>query len=211
MRLIEFYGQSQPCHAPSSSICSFASFISPDAVSQPFMMPVEDVFSKAGRGTIITGAVKQGTVSVGDEIELVGMNKDGRTVRTTVTGVEMFRKVLDRGEAGDNLGALVRGLKRDEVRRGMVACKPGTQKAHTRFAAKVYALTPEEGGRSKQFTSRYTPQFFFRTADITGKVQLPDDKPICMPGMRKTPHATGEGQGCWCSWPSVIPLPFFLC
>jgi len=151
-------------------------------LDKPFMMPVEDVFSKAGRGTIITGAVKQGTVSVGDEIELVGMNKDGRTVKTTVTGVEMFRKVLDRGEAGDNLGALVRGLKRDEVRRGMVACKPGTQKAHTRFAAKVYALTPEEGGRSKQFTSRYTPQFFFRTADITGKVQLPDDKPICMPG-----------------------------
>eukprot|EP01094_Clydonella_sp_ATCC50884_P028721 TRINITY_DN870_c0_g1_i1.p1 TRINITY_DN870_c0_g1~~TRINITY_DN870_c0_g1_i1.p1 ORF type:complete len:451 (-),score=183.88 TRINITY_DN870_c0_g1_i1:374-1702(-) len=151
-------------------------------LDKPFMMPVEDVFSKSGRGTIITGAVKQGVINVGDDIELVGLNKEGKSVKTTVTGVEMFRKNLQRGEAGDNLGALVRGLKRDEVRRGMVACKPGTQKAFTKFKAKVYALTEEEGGRKTQFSSRYRPQFFFRTADITGSVTLPDDKPICMPG-----------------------------
>jgi len=152
------------------------------ALDQPFMMPIEDVFSKSGRGTIITGAVKQGVINVGDEIELVGMVRDAPSLKTTVTGVEMFRKNLQRGEAGDNLGALVRGLKREDIKRGMVACKPGTQKAFSKFKAKVYALTEEEGGRKTQFTSRYRPQFFFRTADITGSVTLPDEKPICMPG-----------------------------
>jgi len=145
------------------------------------MMPIEDVFSKAGRGTIITGAIKQGVVQVGDEIEIVGLIKGGKPVKTVITGVEMFRKTLQRGEAGDNLGALVRGLKREDVRRGQVACAPGSQTAHQKFRAKVYILTQEEGGRHTSFANNYRPQFFFRTADITGGITLLGN-PIAMPG-----------------------------
>ena len=148
-------------------------------LDRPFLMPIEDVFSISGRGTVVTGRVERGIVNVGDEIEIVGV-KD--TTKTIVTGVEMFRKLLDRGEAGDNIGALLRGTKRDEVERGQVLAKPGSITPHTKFEAEVYILTKEEGGRHKPFFTNYRPQFYFRTTDVTGVVTLPDGVEMVMPG-----------------------------
>ncbi len=145
----------------------------------PFLMPIEDVFSISGRGTVVTGRVERGIVHVGDEVEIVGV-KD--TAKTTVTGVEMFRKLLDQGEAGDNIGALIRGVGRDEVERGQVLCKPGSVTPHTRFKAEAYILTKEEGGRHTPFFTNYRPQFYFRTTDVTGVVSLPEGTEMVMPG-----------------------------
>jgi len=146
---------------------------------QPFLMPIEDVFSISGRGTVVTGRVERGVIKVGDEVEIVGI-KDTR--KTTVTGVEMFRKLLDQGEAGDNIGALIRGIARDDVERGQVLCKPGSVTPHTKFKAEAYILTKEEGGRHTPFFTNYRPQFYFRTTDVTGVVTLPADKEMVMPG-----------------------------
>ena len=146
---------------------------------RPFLMPVEDVFSISGRGTVVTGRVERGIVKVGEEIEIVGL-KD--TAKTVVTGVEMFRKLLDQGEAGDNIGALLRGTKREEVERGQVLAKPGSITPHTRFSAEAYILTKEEGGRHTPFFSNYRPQFYFRTTDVTGQVHLPAGTEMVMPG-----------------------------
>ncbi len=148
-------------------------------VDQPFLMPVEDVFSISGRGTVVTGRVERGIVKVGEEIEIVGL-KD--TQKTTVTGVEMFRKLLDQGQAGDNIGALLRGTKREDVERGQVLCKPGSVKPHTKFKAEAYILTKEEGGRHTPFFTNYRPQFYFRTTDVTGVVSLPEGTEMVMPG-----------------------------
>src|SRR3979490_1440821 len=139
-------------------------------IDQPFLMPVEDVFSISGRGTVVTGRVERGIVKVGEEIEIVGLRD---TQKTIVTGVEMFRKLLDQGQAGDNIGALLRGTKREEVERGQVLCKPGSVKPHTKFKAEAYILTKEEGGRHTPFFTNYRPQFYFRTTDVTGVVHLP--------------------------------------
>jgi elongation factor Tu len=146
---------------------------------QPFLMPIEDVFSISGRGTVVTGRVERGVIKVGEEVEIVGI-KDTR--KTTVTGVEMFRKLLDQGEAGDNIGALIRGIARDDVERGQVLCKPGSVTPHTKFKAEAYILTKEEGGRHTPFFTNYRPQFYFRTTDVTGVVTLPADKEMVMPG-----------------------------
>ena len=146
---------------------------------QPFLMPIEDVFSISGRGTVVTGRVERGVLKVGDEVEIVGL-KD--TTKTVCTGVEMFRKLLDQGEAGDNIGALLRGTKREDVERGQVLAKPGTITPHTKFAAEAYILTKEEGGRHTPFFSNYRPQFYFRTTDVTGSVKLPDGTEMVMPG-----------------------------
>ncbi len=148
-------------------------------LDKPFLMPIEDVFSITGRGTVVTGKVEQGIVRTGDEIEIVGI-KD--TQKTTCTGVEMFRKLLDEGQAGDNIGALLRGIEKDEVQRGQVLAKPGSITPHTEFEAQVYVLTKEEGGRHKPFFGNYRPQFYFRTTDITGTVTLPEGTEMCMPG-----------------------------
>jgi elongation factor Tu len=148
-------------------------------IDQPFLMPVEDVFSISGRGTVVTGRVERGIVKVGDEIEIVGLRD---TQKTTVTGVEMFRKLLDQGQAGDNIGALLRGTKREEVERGQVLCKPGSVKPHTKFKAAAYILTKEEGGRHTPFFTNYRPQFYFRTTDVTGVVHLPEGTEMVMPG-----------------------------
>lgn len=150
-------------------------------LDKPFLMPIEDVFSIQGRGTVVTGRVEQGVVKVGEEVEVVGL-RTGPSLKTTVTGVEMFKKQLDQGQAGDNVGLLIRGLKRDEVQRGQVICKPGTVKTNTKFEAEVYILTKEEGGRHTAFFSNYRPQFYLRTADVTGKVELPDHIKMVMPG-----------------------------
>jgi elongation factor Tu len=149
------------------------------AVERPFLMPVEDVFSISGRGTVATGRVERGVIQVGDEVEIVGIRA---TQRVVATGVEMFRKILDRGEAGDNIGVLLRGVKRDEVERGQVLAKPGSITPHTRFAAEVYVLTKEEGGRHTPFFQGYRPQFYFRTTDVTGVVTLPQGTEMVMPG-----------------------------
>ncbi|ALB01259.1 elongation factor Tu [Francisella persica ATCC VR-331] len=146
---------------------------------KPFILPIEDVFSISGRGTVVTGRIERGVINVGDEVEVVGIRP---TQKTTVTGVEMFRKLLDRGEAGDNVGILVRGLKRDDVERGQVLCKPGSIKPHTKFEAEVYVLSKEEGGRHTPFFKGYRPQFYFRTTDITGAVGLPEGVEMVMPG-----------------------------
>ena len=146
---------------------------------RPFMMPVEDVFSITGRGTVATGRVESGQVSVGDEVEVIGI-KD--TAKTTVTGVEMFRKLLDYAEAGDNIGALLRGMSRDDIERGQVLAKPGSITPHTKFNAEVYVLSKEEGGRHTPFFSNYRPQFFFRTTDVTGVIELPEGTEMVMPG-----------------------------
>jgi elongation factor Tu len=146
---------------------------------KPFLMPVEDVFSISGRGTVVTGRVERGIVKVGDEVEIVGLKP---TTKTTVTGVEMFRKLLDSGEAGDNIGALLRGVQRDEVERGQVLAKPGSITPHTKFKAEAYILTKEEGGRHTPFFTNYRPQFYFRTTDVTGVVQLPQGVEMVMPG-----------------------------
>jgi elongation factor Tu len=148
-------------------------------VDQPFLMPIEDVFSISGRGTVVTGRVERGIVKVGDEIEIVGIRN---TAKTTCTGVEMFRKLLDQGEAGDNVGVLLRGTKREEVERGQVLAKPGSVTPHTRFRAEAYILTKEEGGRHTPFFTNYRPQFYFRTTDVTGVVQLPEGTEMVMPG-----------------------------
>nr|AGH24401.1 translation elongation factor Tu [Reclinomonas americana ATCC 50284] len=149
------------------------------SLDRPFLMPVEDVFSIAGRGTVVTGRVEQGQVKVGDPVEIVGL---GKTVKTTCIGIEMFHKLLDHGEAGDNLGMLIRGIERDAVQRGQVICAPGSVKPHTKYEAQVYILTKEEGGRHKPFFNNYRPQFFFRTADVTGSIQLPKDVEMVNPG-----------------------------
>jgi elongation factor Tu len=148
-------------------------------VDQPFLMPIEDVFSISGRGTVVTGRIERGVVKVGDEIEIVGIRD---TSKTTCTGVEMFRKLLDSGEAGDNVGVLLRGTKREEVERGQVLCVPGSITPHTKFEAEVYVLSKEEGGRHTPFFSNYRPQFYFRTTDVTGAVDLPDGVEMVMPG-----------------------------
>jgi len=149
------------------------------AIDGPFLMPIEDVFSISGRGTVVTGRVERGIVKVGDEIEIVGIKA---TTKTTVTGVEMFRKLLDQGQAGDNLGVLLRGTKREEVERGQVLAKPGSITPHTKFEAEVYVLTKEEGGRHTPFFQGYRPQFYFRTTDVTGSVDLPKGTEMVMPG-----------------------------
>lgn len=149
------------------------------AIDQPFLMPVEDVFSISGRGTVVTGRVERGIVKVGDELEIVGIRP---TQKTTCTGVEMFRKLLDQGQAGDNIGVLLRGTKREDVERGQVLAKPGTITPHTEFQAEVYVLTKEEGGRHTPFFNNYRPQFYFRTTDVTGIITLPADVEMCTPG-----------------------------
>jgi elongation factor Tu len=148
-------------------------------LDKPFLMPIEDVFSITGRGTVVTGKIEQGVVHVGDEIEIVGIRP---TAKTTCTGVEMFRKLLDEGQAGDNVGVLLRGTKKEDVSRGQVLAKPGSITPHTHFEAQVYVLTKEEGGRHKPFFTNYRPQFYFRTTDVTGTIQLPDGVEMCMPG-----------------------------
>ena len=149
------------------------------ATEKPFLMSIEDVMSITGRGTVVTGKVEQGVVKVGDEVEIVGLRP---TTKTVVTGIEMFRKLLDQGQAGDNLGALLRGTKKEEVERGQVLCKPGTITPHTNFEASVYVLTKEEGGRHKPFFANYRPQFYFRTTDVTGTIELPSGTEMVMPG-----------------------------
>ena len=149
------------------------------AVDLPFLMPIEDVFSISGRGTVVTGRVERGIVKVGEEVEIVGIKA---TVKTTCTGVEMFRKLLDQGQAGDNVGILLRGTKRDDVERGQVLCKPGSITPHTKFKGEVYILTKEEGGRHTPFFSNYRPQFYFRTTDVTGSIKLPEGTEMVMPG-----------------------------
>jgi elongation factor Tu len=148
-------------------------------IDKTFLMPIEDVFSISGRGTVVTGRVEAGVINVGDEIEIVGIRD---TQKTTCTGVEMFRKLLDRGEAGDNVGVLLRGTKREDVERGQVLCKPGSIKPHTKFKAEAYILTKEEGGRHTPFFTNYRPQFYFRTTDVTGMVNLPEGTEMVMPG-----------------------------
>jgi elongation factor Tu len=148
-------------------------------VDKPFLMSIEDVFSITGRGTVVTGRIEQGAVKVGEEVEIVGIRD---TQKSVCTGVEMFRKLLDRGEAGDNVGVLLRGIDKDEVERGQVLAKPGSITPHTKFEAQVYILTKEEGGRHKPFFSNYRPQFYFRTTDVTGAITLPEGTEMCMPG-----------------------------
>jgi elongation factor Tu len=146
---------------------------------KPFLMSIEDVFTITGRGTVVTGRIEQGVLNTGDEIEIVGLRE---TQRTVCTGVEMFRKILDQGQAGDNIGALLRGTKKEDVERGQVLAKPGSITPHTDFEAQVYVLTKEEGGRHKPFFSNYSPQFYFRTTDVTGTIELPEGTEMCMPG-----------------------------
>jgi elongation factor Tu len=148
-------------------------------LDKPFLMPIEDVFSISGRGTVVTGRCERGIVKVGEEVEIVGIRP---TQRTVITGVEMFRKVLDQGQAGDNIGLLLRGTKKEEVERGQVLAKPGTMTPHTKFTSEVYILTKEEGGRHTPFFQGYRPQFYFRTTDVTGVVKLPEGVEMVMPG-----------------------------
>jgi elongation factor Tu len=148
-------------------------------LDKPFLMPIEDVFTITGRGTVVTGKVEQGVLNTGDEVEIVGIKA---TQKTTCTGVEMFRKLLDRGEAGDNIGALLRGTKKEEVERGQVLCKPGSITPHTNFEGQIYVLSKEEGGRHKPFFNNYRPQFYFRTTDVTGHISLPEGTEMVMPG-----------------------------
>jgi len=149
-------------------------------VDKPFLMPVEDVFSIKGRGTVVTGRIERGLVKVGDEVEIVGLNTE--TAKTTVTGVEMFQKILEDAQAGDNVGCLLRGVDKEDIERGQVLCKPGSITPHTKFEGEVYILTKEEGGRSTPFFSGYKPQFYFRTTDVTGKLDLLGGAEMCMPG-----------------------------
>ena len=150
------------------------------ATDQPFLMPVEDVFTITGRGTVATGRVERGTLHLNEEVEIVGVKEEIQ--KTTVTGIEMFRKLLDEAQAGDNIGALLRGIKRENIERGQVLCKPGSIKCHTKFTAQVYVLTKDEGGRHTPFFNNYRPQFYFRTTDITGVISLPEGTEMCMPG-----------------------------
>ncbi|HOK42969.1 MAG TPA: elongation factor Tu [Thermoclostridium caenicola] len=178
---------SDPAYAPIFELMKAVDEYIPTpqrSVDLPFLMPVEDVFSITGRGTVATGRVERGTLKVGDEVEIVGLTDEAR--KTTVTGVEMFRKLLDQAVAGDNIGALLRGIQRTEIERGQVLAKPGSITPHTKFTAEVYVLTAAEGGRSKPFFSGYRPQFYFRTTDVTGNIKLPDGVEMCMPGDRTT-------------------------
>jgi elongation factor Tu len=154
-------------------------------LDKPFLMPIEDVFSITGRGTVVTGKVEQGVVHTGDEVEIVGIRP---TAKTTCTGVEMFRRLLDQGQAGDNIGALLRGTKKEEVERGQVLAKPGSITPHTEFEGQVYVLTKDEGGRHKPFFANYRPQFYFRTTDVTGAITLPEGTEMCMPGDNTSMH-----------------------
>ncbi|MDP4003477.1 elongation factor Tu, partial [Methylobacterium sp. NEAU K] len=156
-------------------------------IDMPFLMPIEDVFSISGRGTVVTGRVERGIIKVGEEVEIVGIRA---TTKTTVTGVEMFRKLLDQGQAGDNVGVLLRGTKREDVERGQVVCKPGSVKPHTKFKAEAYILTKEEGGRHTPFFTNYRPQFYFRTTDVTGVCTLPEGTEMVMPGDNVTMDVT---------------------
>ncbi|MFD1185778.1 elongation factor Tu [Pontibacter rugosus] len=149
-------------------------------VDLPFLMPVEDVFSITGRGTVATGRIERGIINSGEQVDILGMGAEN--LKSTVTGVEMFRKILDRGEAGDNVGLLLRGIEKTDIRRGMVICKPGSVKPHTKFKAEVYVLSKEEGGRHTPFFNRYRPQFYFRTTDVTGEIMLPEGVEMVMPG-----------------------------
>ena len=152
-------------------------------VDQPFLMPVEDVFSITGRGTVATGRIERGVIKVGETVEIVGMMAAGtKPMTSTITGVEMFRKLLDRGEAGDNAGLLLRGIEKDDIKRGMVMCAPGSVKPHMKFKCEVYVLSKDEGGRHTPFFKGYRPQFYFRTTDVTGECQLPDGVEMVMPG-----------------------------
>ncbi len=172
-----------PVYAPMKELMDAVdSYIpTPDRpVDQPFLMPIEDVFTITGRGTVVTGRVERGTVKLQDEIEIVGLSNESK--KTVVTGVEMFRKLLDQAEAGDNIGVLLRGIQREEVERGQVLAKPGTIHPHTKFTAQVYVLTKEEGGRHTPFFTNYRPQFYFRTTDVTGVIELPQGTEMCMPG-----------------------------
>lgn len=150
------------------------------ATDKPFLMPVEDVFSITGRGTVATGRIETGVINSGDPVDILGMGAEG--LKSVVTGVEMFRKILDRGEAGDNVGLLLRGIEKEAIRRGMVICKPGSVKPHTKFKAEVYVLSKEEGGRHTPFFNKYRPQFYFRTTDVTGEIFLPENVEMVMPG-----------------------------
>jgi len=154
--------------------------IPPRLVDQPFLMPVEDVFSITGRGTVATGRIERGVVNVGESVDIIGLGTE--KLSSTITGVEMFRKLLDRGEAGDNAGLLLRGIEKTDIRRGMVICKPGSVTPHSKFKAEVYVLSKEEGGRHTPFFNKYRPQFYFRTTDMTGEVTLPEGIEMCMPG-----------------------------
>ncbi|ERH63523.1 translation elongation factor Tu, partial [Pantoea dispersa EGD-AAK13] len=149
------------------------------AIDLPFLLPIEDVFSISGRGTVVTGRVERGIVKVGDEVEIVGIKA---TAKSTCTGVEMFRKLLDQGQAGENCGVLLRGIKREEIQRGQVLAKPGTIKPHTKFVSEVYVLSKDEGGRHTPFFKGYRPQFYFRTTDVTGNIELPEGVEMVMPG-----------------------------
>jgi elongation factor Tu len=172
-----------PAYAPIQELMDAVDSYIPTperAVDKPFLMPVEDVFGIKGRGTVATGRVERGVVKVGDEVELVGIHDQTRKV--VVTGVEMFKKLLDQGEAGDNVGCLLRGIERDEIERGQVLAKTGSVKPHTKFVARVYVLTKEEGGRHTPFYNGYRPQFYLRTTDVTGAIGLPDGAEMIMPG-----------------------------
>jgi elongation factor Tu len=151
-------------------------------VDKPFLMPVEDVFTITGRGTVATGRIERGVINVGDPVEILGMQKEGEMLKSTITGVEMFRKLLDRGEAGDNAGLLLRGIDKEQIKRGMVICKPGSVKPHKHFKCSVYVLSKEEGGRHTPFFNGYRPQFYFRTTDVTGDCKLPANVEMVMPG-----------------------------
>jgi elongation factor Tu len=150
------------------------------AIDKDFLMPVEDVFSITGRGTVATGRIERGVVNSGEAVDIIGMGAEG--LKSTVTGVEMFRKILDRGEAGDNVGLLLRGIEKSQIRRGMIICKPGSVKPHAHFKAEVYVLSKEEGGRHTPFFNRYRPQFYLRTTDVTGEITLPENVEMVMPG-----------------------------
>ena len=157
-------------------------------VEKPFLMPVEDVFSITGRGTVATGRIERGVINSGEQVDILGMGAEN--LKSVVTGVEMFRKILDRGEAGDNVGLLLRGVEKTDIRRGMVICKPGSVKPHTHFKAEVYILSKEEGGRHTPFFNKYRPQFYFRTTDVTGEIMLPAGVEMCMPGDNLTIDVT---------------------
>jgi elongation factor Tu len=154
--------------------------IPPRDIDKPFLMPIEDVFSITGRGTVATGRIERGVINSNDNVEIIGMQE--KKLTSTVTGVEMFRKILDRGEAGDNVGLLLRGIDKNEIRRGMVIAKPGSITPHTEFKAEVYVLKKEEGGRHTPFHNKYRPQFYLRTTDVTGEIQLPEGREMVMPG-----------------------------
>jgi elongation factor Tu len=159
-------------------------------VDLPFLMPVEDVFSITGRGTVATGRIERGVVNVGEAVDIIGMQEQGKKLSSTITGVEMFRKILDRGEAGDNAGLLLRGIEKTSIKRGMVICKPGSVQPHTKFKCEVYVLSKDEGGRHTPFFNGYRPQFYFRTTDVTGDVKLPENVEMVMPGDNVTLEVT---------------------